>query len=156
MGDVRASLAAIVTLHSYSMLLAAGHCWCPASSEWPSPSGLQPRFCPIMPHWSTAFTCSAFTCPQNRHLHNDAQCLLFAGSLALVKTKEGDIVAKGFYDPTSALAFRVCAVKERRLDDQLLELRLHRALQLRQRLFDDETSGDHALQVGLRTVCISN
>eukprot|EP00882_Tetradesmus_deserticola_P027143 GHRQ01030013.1.p1 GENE.GHRQ01030013.1~~GHRQ01030013.1.p1 ORF type:complete len:115 (+),score=26.71 GHRQ01030013.1:276-620(+) len=64
------------------------------------------------------------------------------GSLALVKTKEGDIIAKGLYDPKSKLVFRALAVKERRLDDSLVEARLQRAVALRRRLFEgQQTTG---------------
>jgi hypothetical protein len=58
------------------------------------------------------------------------------GSLALVKTKDGTIVAKGFYDPGSPLAFRALAVKERRLDEALITARLTAAAALRKQLFD--------------------
>lgn len=49
---------------------------------------------------------------------------------------------QGFYDPKSKLVFRALAVKERRLDDALIDSRLQRALQLRQRLFKgSQTTG---------------
>jgi 23S rRNA (cytosine1962-C5)-methyltransferase len=56
-----------------------------------------------------------------------------SGAMALLKDRSGEILAKGFYDPASALAFRVCALQER-LDTTLVEQRLARALHLRQRL----------------------
>eukprot|EP00775_Hariotina_reticulata_P004315 gene4315-4568_t len=50
--------------------------------------------------------------------------------------------ATGFYDPKSQLVFRALAVKERRLDDTLIQARLTRALTLRRRLFHkQETTG---------------
>ncbi|KAG2487614.1 hypothetical protein HYH03_013753 [Edaphochlamys debaryana] len=66
-----------------------------------------------------------------------------AGSLALLKTADGDIIAKGFYDPGSKLAFRALAVERDRLDDSLVSARLGRAMELRAALFApyDATSG---------------
>lgn len=47
------------------------------------------------------------------------------------------------YDPNSQLVFRALAVKERRLDDALVEQRLNRALALRHKLFQgSDTTGD--------------
>lgn len=49
---------------------------------------------------------------------------------------------QGLYDPKSKIPFRALAVKERRLDDALIEGRLQRALTLRQRLFhNQDTTG---------------
>jgi 23S rRNA G2069 N7-methylase RlmK/C1962 C5-methylase RlmI len=46
------------------------------------------------------------------------------------------------YDPKSKLVFRALAVKERRLDDALIEARLQRAVALRKRLFHgQDTTG---------------
>ncbi|WIA17529.1 hypothetical protein OEZ85_014360 [Tetradesmus obliquus] len=71
-----------------------------------------------------------------------------SGSLALVKTKEGDIIAKGLYDPKSKLVFRALAVKERRLDDSLIEARLQRAVALRRRLFQSQDTTGYRLLNG--------
>lgn len=73
-----------------------------------------------------------------------AQCW----ALALVKTKDGDIVAKGLYDPGSQIAFRAVAVKERRLDDELIARRLERAAALRRRLFDESVTDGYRLVNG--------
>lgn len=62
-----------------------------------------------------------------------------AGSLAVLKDKSGQILAKGFYDPGSPLAFRVCALTQR-LDSDLIEQRIVSAWQLRKRLFSSETN----------------
>ena len=59
------------------------------------------------------------------------------GSLALLKDKEGDILAKGFYESGSRIAFRTLALGRERLDDALIQSRLERAFSLRQRLFSD-------------------
>lgn len=56
------------------------------------------------------------------------------GSLALVKDAKREILAKGIYDGSSPLAFRVCALRES-LDDELIQRRLTAALALRRRLF---------------------
>lgn len=62
--------------------------------------------------------------------------------MAILKDKRGTILAKGFYDPDSKLAFRVCALQSERLDDALVASRLHRALALRRMLFDGrDTTG---------------
>ncbi|GAX83279.1 hypothetical protein CEUSTIGMA_g10705.t1 [Chlamydomonas eustigma] len=57
------------------------------------------------------------------------------GSLALLKDKSGDILAKGFYEPGCNIAFRAIALGKDRLDDNLISERLQRALALRRRLF---------------------
>ncbi len=66
------------------------------------------------------------------------------GSLALLKAADGEILAKGYYDRDSRLAFRALttAAKER-LDSVLVEARLSRAAALREALFApfDATSG---------------
>ncbi|GFR40255.1 hypothetical protein Agub_g827 [Astrephomene gubernaculifera] len=68
-----------------------------------------------------------------------------AGSLALLKTADGEILAKGFYDPASKLAFRSLALqRDGKLDEQLVVGRLERAAQLREALFGpkyEETNG---------------
>ncbi|EFJ44499.1 hypothetical protein VOLCADRAFT_121298 [Volvox carteri f. nagariensis] len=65
------------------------------------------------------------------------------GSLALLKTAEGDVLAKGYYDPGSKLAFRSFALQRDKLDEQLIAARLERAAQLRDMLFEpyDTTNG---------------
>ncbi|KIZ00780.1 putative SAM-dependentmethyltransferase [Monoraphidium neglectum] len=70
------------------------------------------------------------------------------GSMALIKTKDGDIIAKGFYDPGSQLAFRAVAVRERRLDDALVAARLERAVAMRQRLFEGADTDGYRLVNG--------
>mmetsp|Transcript_2469 Transcript_2469/g.6344 ORF Transcript_2469/g.6344 Transcript_2469/m.6344 type:complete len:455 (-) Transcript_2469:356-1720(-) len=60
-----------------------------------------------------------------------------AGSLALIKTKAGDIVAKGMYDPKSPIAFRSLAVRGEVLDDALVGRRLERCAAIRGALFSD-------------------
>ncbi len=57
------------------------------------------------------------------------------GTRALLKDKDGKIIAKGMYDPKSVLAFRVCAQATENLDDDLIVTRLQSAITLRQRLF---------------------
>ncbi|PNH07406.1 Ribosomal RNA large subunit methyltransferase I [Tetrabaena socialis] len=66
-----------------------------------------------------------------------------AGSLALLKTPEGEILAKGYYDPASKLAFRTFALQKDKLDDALVAGRLERAMRLRAELFEpyDRTNG---------------
>ena len=52
------------------------------------------------------------------------------------------MIAKGFYDPHSPLAFRVCTVEAHEtLDDPWAANRMGRALALRQMLFDEQTTG---------------
>eukprot|EP00798_Chlamydomonas_sp_ICE-L_P004156 gene4156-14254_t len=60
-----------------------------------------------------------------------------AGSLALLKDKQGTIHAKGYYDPSSKLAFRAFTVQKGPLNDDLVADRLERAAQMRQMLFSD-------------------
>jgi 23S rRNA (cytosine1962-C5)-methyltransferase len=64
-----------------------------------------------------------------------------AGSRAMVRDRDGSLIAFGFYDPESPLAFRVVALERERLDDALIEKRLADAVALRRRLFDDTTTG---------------
>ncbi len=63
-----------------------------------------------------------------------------AGTRAVLRDRDGSILAFGMYDPIGPLAVRVCAV-ERRLDDALILSRLDSALALRRAMFNDETSG---------------
>jgi 23S rRNA (cytosine1962-C5)-methyltransferase len=60
----------------------------------------------------------------------------------LLDNKKGREIARGFYDPGSPLAFRVCTVESGEvLNERWAETRLARALTLRQFLFDDSTTG---------------
>jgi 23S rRNA (cytosine1962-C5)-methyltransferase len=60
----------------------------------------------------------------------------------LLDNKRGRPVARGFYDPTSSLAFRACEVDDldRPLDDAWAAERFQRAWQLRKRLFIDDAA----------------
>lgn len=69
------------------------------------------------------------------------------GSLALLKYKDGEILAKGFYDPKSKLAFRVLSLRER-LDNELLATRLSQAVTLRQHLLQSTLTTGHRLVNG--------
>lgn len=63
------------------------------------------------------------------------------GSRALVRDKEGTLLAFGMYDPTGPLAVRVCALEREKLDDELILGKLEAALELRRTLFDERTNG---------------
>src|SRR3954447_16430587 len=64
-----------------------------------------------------------------------------AGSRAMVRDKDGSLLAFGMYDPVGPLAVRVCALERERLDDDLILAKLQAALALRQSLFDATTTG---------------
>jgi 23S rRNA (cytosine1962-C5)-methyltransferase len=64
-----------------------------------------------------------------------------AGSRAMVRDKEGGLLAFGMYDPTGPLAVRVCALEREKLDDDLIRAKLDAALALRRTLFDERTNG---------------
>src|SRR3954447_18973465 len=64
-----------------------------------------------------------------------------AGSRAMVRDKDGSLLAFGMYDPTGPLAGRVCALERERLDDALILSRLESARELRATLFDQRTNG---------------
>ena len=66
-----------------------------------------------------------------------------AGSHAILHDhKQGREVAKGFYDPHSPLAFRVCTPEPAEpLNDSWAETRLNRALDLRRMFFNEQTTG---------------
>ena len=64
-----------------------------------------------------------------------------AGSRALVRDRDGALIAFGMYDPESPLAVRVCAVEQERLDDALVVERLEAALALRRTVRSPETTG---------------
>jgi 23S rRNA (cytosine1962-C5)-methyltransferase len=57
------------------------------------------------------------------------------GSRALVRDKDGSLLAFGMYDPTGPLAVRVCAVEREKLDDDLIRSKLQAAFDLRRMLF---------------------
>lgn len=69
----------------------------------------------------------------------------------LLDNKRGRPVARGFYDPTSALAFRACNINDvdGPLDDAWAADRLHAAWQLRKRMFVDDAAG-HARTTAFR------
>jgi 23S rRNA (cytosine1962-C5)-methyltransferase len=62
------------------------------------------------------------------------------GTRAVVRDRDGSLLAFGMYDPTGPLAVRVCAVEER-LNDELILAKLESALSLRRTLFDERTTG---------------
>src|SRR5215208_4564640 len=64
-----------------------------------------------------------------------------AGSRAMVRDKDGSLLAFGIYDPVGPLAVRVCALERERLDDALVRARLESALALRRALVDERTNG---------------
>jgi 23S rRNA (cytosine1962-C5)-methyltransferase len=60
----------------------------------------------------------------------------------LTHKKQKRTIARGFYDPRSPLAFRVCTVEPNQLlDDTWATKRMERAVRLRQTLFDKQTTG---------------
>jgi 23S rRNA (cytosine1962-C5)-methyltransferase len=63
------------------------------------------------------------------------------GSRALVRDKDGTLLAFGMYDPTGPLAVRVCALEREKLDDELVRGKFAAALELRRMLFDQQTNG---------------
>ena len=71
-----------------------------------------------------------------------------AGSRALVRDKDGSLLAFGMYDPVGPLAVRVCALERERLDDGLVLAKLDAALALRQTLFDQTTTNGFRLLNG--------
>jgi 23S rRNA (cytosine1962-C5)-methyltransferase len=64
-----------------------------------------------------------------------------AGSRALVRDKDGSLLAFGMYDPNCPIVVRVCALEKERLDDSLISQRLEQALKLRRSLFKKDTTG---------------
>jgi 23S rRNA (cytosine1962-C5)-methyltransferase len=62
------------------------------------------------------------------------------GSRAIVRSKEGELLAFGMYDPGSPIAVRVCALIDEKLDDALIEQRLTRAWALRRALFNSSSN----------------
>jgi 23S rRNA (cytosine1962-C5)-methyltransferase len=63
------------------------------------------------------------------------------GSRAVVRDKDGSLLAFGMYDPNSPLAVRVVALEQEKLDDGLVRAKLGRALALRRAMFDARTNG---------------
>ncbi|HLQ45437.1 MAG TPA: hypothetical protein VK137_11950 [Planctomycetaceae bacterium] len=60
----------------------------------------------------------------------------------LLDNTRGRPIAVGFYDPSSGVAFRACRVEEPfRLNEEWAEARSSQAWSLRQRLFDETTTG---------------
>ena len=68
-----------------------------------------------------------------------------AGSRALVRDKDGSLLAFGMYDSVGPLAVRVCALERERLDDELILAKLDAALALRQTLFDEAATNGFRL-----------
>src|SRR5215208_7090284 len=64
-----------------------------------------------------------------------------AGSRAMVRDKDGSLLAFGMYDPVGPLAVRVCALEREKLDDDHVRLKFEAALNLRRTLFDERTNG---------------
>ncbi len=66
-----------------------------------------------------------------------------AGAQAvLLDNKKGREIARGFYDPNSPLAFRVCRVEQgQALDEIWAKAQMRRALELRRSFFDEQTTG---------------
>ncbi|MDZ4786449.1 MAG: class I SAM-dependent rRNA methyltransferase [bacterium] len=64
-----------------------------------------------------------------------------SGTLAVLKDKDGEILAKGFYDPQSELSFRVLALGKENINSELLKIRILDAINLRRDLFDSLTTG---------------
>jgi 23S rRNA (cytosine1962-C5)-methyltransferase len=70
------------------------------------------------------------------------------GSRAMVRDKDGALLAFGMYDPTGPLAVRVCALEREQLNDDLIRAKLEAALGLRGALFDGETTNGFRLLNG--------
>lgn len=63
------------------------------------------------------------------------------GTRALVRDKDGTLIAFGMYDPGCPISVRVCALEKERLDDAFVAQRLEQALALRRGLFKKDTTG---------------
>lgn len=61
------------------------------------------------------------------------------GSLAILKDKSGEVIAQGMFDPSSHLAFRVCALNPERFDDTLARNRMQSAWALRRAVINEAT-----------------
>lgn len=70
-----------------------------------------------------------------------------AGTQAvLCDNVRGRPIAVGYYDPDSSVSFRACRVEEPlRLNEEWAEQRFEQALALRQRMFDDQTTGSRLI-----------
>jgi 23S rRNA (cytosine1962-C5)-methyltransferase len=63
-------------------------------------------------------------------------------SAILIDNRGGKEIARGFYDPDGSIALRICSTRsDEHLNDQWAERRMSRALNLRQLLFDEKTTG---------------
>jgi 23S rRNA (cytosine1962-C5)-methyltransferase len=62
------------------------------------------------------------------------------GSFAIVRDSAGKILAKGMYDPSCPIAFRVCALEEE-LNDALIARRIEVAIHKRTAILNQQTSG---------------
>ncbi|MEA2708635.1 MAG: rRNA (cytosine1962-C5)-methyltransferase [Phycisphaerales bacterium] len=71
-----------------------------------------------------------------------------AGSRAIVRDKDGSLLAFGMYDPIGPLAVRVCALERERLDDDFILAKLEAALLLRRTLFDEAATNGFRLLNG--------
>ena len=68
------------------------------------------------------------------------------GAHASLADKRGKAIARGFYDPSSPLSFRVCTLaRKQMLNDAWAESCFERALTLRQRLFDSASTSGYRL-----------
>ena len=63
------------------------------------------------------------------------------GSRALVRDKDGSLIAFGTYDPKGPLAVRVCALEREMLDDAFIVAKLETALASRRTFLDVNTTG---------------
>ncbi|WKZ57275.1 MAG: class I SAM-dependent rRNA methyltransferase [Bdellovibrionota bacterium] len=63
------------------------------------------------------------------------------GSRALVRDRDGKLLAFGFYDPENPLAVRVCATESEQLDDALIVQRLEASIANRSPLAAGNTTG---------------
>ncbi|NJN93938.1 MAG: hypothetical protein HC875_07515 [Anaerolineales bacterium] len=60
----------------------------------------------------------------------------------LLDNKKGREIGRGFYDPHSPLALRICTTEpDEKLNERWAQKRLERALALRRTLFDERTTG---------------
>lgn len=64
-----------------------------------------------------------------------------SGTIAVLKDKSGEILAKGMYDPDSHLAFRILTTGKENVDKELVSKRITDAISFRKKLFDSNTTG---------------
>ncbi len=62
------------------------------------------------------------------------------GSFAIIRDSAGKILAKGMYDPSCPIAFRVCALDEE-LNDTLIASRIETAIRKRDAILNNDTNG---------------